>query len=101
VTPLIAAIESIGISVDVKGPGGHIHVQLVVERKIRTIKEQARAIRNNLSFVTCRALIVLCVLFCVKMVNLIPSPNSGVVASPFEKYSGRNLDAKLDLQVEF
>ena len=98
VTPLIAAIESTGISVDVKGPGGHIHV---VERKIRTIKERARAIRNNLPFVMCRALIILCVLFCVKMVNLIPSSNSGVAASPFEKYSGRKLHAKLDLQVEF
>jgi hypothetical protein len=95
---MIPELNRDGIIVQVAGPGQHVPV---VERKIQTIKQRVRSFNNDLPFVMTRLLLIMCVLFCVSRVNMQPSSTCVDRASPLEKFTGRKLDAKRDLRVQF
>jgi hypothetical protein len=95
---MILELNRDGVIVQVAGPGQHVPV---VERKIQTIKQRVRSFNNDLPFVMTRLLLIMCVLFCVSRVNMQPSSTSVDRASPLEKFTGRKLDAKRDLRVQF
>jgi hypothetical protein len=95
IKPLITGVEIAGVTIETSGLGQHV---AQIERSIQTVKGRFRAHRNDLPFVLCTSLIILCVMFCVSKINLVPTEGSGVRACPMEKYSGRKPDADLDLR---
>ena len=95
---LIPMLGAEGIVVDTAGPGQHVPV---AERKIQTVKALVRAYDSSLPFVLSRILLILCVLFCVSRVNMQPSRNALDRTSPLQQFTGRKLDARVDLRVNF
>ena len=91
-------LNSIGVIVEVAGPGQHVPV---VERMIQTVKKRVRTLEHSLPFVMTRLLIIMCVLFCVSRINMQASSASTDRTSPLEQFTGRKLDAKIDLRIQF
>ena len=91
-------LNSCGITLDIAGPGQHVPA---VERMIQSVKKRVRCYENSLPYVMTRLLLIMCVLFCVSRVNMQPSSTATDHVSPLEQFSGRKLDAKLDLRVGF
>jgi len=74
----------------------------VVERKIRQIKERVRAHFSTLPFKLTAQILVCLVLFVVQSINWIPSKTrNDVFMSPKEIFSGRKLDLKRDVRIQF
>jgi hypothetical protein len=48
-----------------------------------------------------KILLIFCVYFCVRCTNLVPNSNSMDDVSPNEQFTGRGLDAAIDLRVKF
>lgn len=92
------SLERSGVKLDVAGPGQHVSI---VERKIRHLKEKVRTYEHSLPFVMNKHLLVMCALYCIKCINYYPSATGPDDASPYEQFTGRKLDAKLDLRVGF
>ena len=80
------------------GPGQHVPV---VERMIQTVKKSVRAHVHDLPFVMSRIILKYCVIFCVSRINMLSSGSGSDGISPLEQFSGRKLDAKVDLRVSF
>ena len=98
VAKITPALLEQGIVVDLAGPGQHCpHV----ERAIRTVKNKVRGYDNTLPFVMCRAILIYCVLFCVSRANMVASAGSHSPLSPRELFTGRRIDAKIDLAHNF
>jgi len=95
---MVPELHELGIPVVTSGPGQHVPV---VERFIRTVKQRVRCHEYGLPFVMCRVLLIYCVLFCVRCINLQPSSTSIDRTSPTEQFSGIKLDASRDLRVGF
>ena len=91
-------LGKLGVTVDVAGPGQHV---AVVERKIQSVKAKVRMYDSGLPFVMCKTLLIYCVFFCVSRINLHPSRTATDATSSMEQFTGRKLDAKLDLRVNF
>ena len=98
VAAMAPELHALGIPVVPSGPGQHVPV---VERFIRTVKQRVRCHEYGLPFVMCRVLLIYCVLFCVRCINLQPSSTSVDRTSPTEQFSGIKLDASRDLRIGF
>ena len=95
---MVGELNASGLTVEIAGPGQHVPV---VERIIQTVKKRVRAFNYSLPFIMTRILIIMCVLFCVSRINLQASSTATDKTSPLEQFTGRKLDAKRDLRVQF
>ena len=95
---LSADLGALGVELHLAGPGQHVPT---VERTIRTVKERVRTLVHELPYVMDELIMRYCVLFSVSRLNLVPSTVNMTECSPTEMYSGRKLDAKRDLRVQF
>ena len=71
------------------------------ERKIETLKGRVRSVVMSLPFVLCKILVVMCVLWCVSRLNMVPSKARPNKVSAHEALTGRKLDYKRDLKYKF
>jgi hypothetical protein len=71
------------------------------ERKIQTIKTRVRSVVMDLPFPLSHFMMVLCVLWCVSRLNLIPTGVNGTKLSSTELLRGRKTDALRDLRYKF
>jgi hypothetical protein len=91
-------LHELGIDLDISGPGQHV---ARVERMIRVVKERVRIYMSTLPYTMCKIMLIWCVYFCVSRINLQPSSQSTMFISPREKFTGKRINAKLDLKVGF
>ena len=73
----------------------------VIERKIRELKERARAILATLPFKLATTLLVHLINFVVAHINLMPHLVGIINLSPVEAFRGRKIDFNKDLRVGF
>ena len=71
------------------------------ERKIQTVKGRVRSVIMSLPFILCKILLVLCVLWCVSRLNMVPSKARPNKVSAHEAMTGRKLDYHRDLKYKF
>jgi hypothetical protein len=98
VAAMVPELNGLGIPVSPSGPGQHVSP---VERFVQEVKKRARSHEHGLPFVMCKVLLIYCVLFCVRCINMQASTTSIDHTSPLEQFSGMKLDAKRDLRVGF
>ena len=91
-------LEDAGVQLEIAGPGQHVPA---IERKLQTIKERVRMYDSGLPYVMSKLLLILCVYFCVSRLNFQPTRTTTDKTSPYEQFTGRKLDAKIDLRVNF
>jgi hypothetical protein len=84
-----ATLASMGIRMLKVGKGQHDHQ---VERRIRVIKERARAIKSGLPYQLNTQMVLFLVYTAVLNVNLVPQYSKGIRTSPRQLYDGRLLD---------
>ena len=78
----------------VETTGSCTHVE-DIERMSQTLKKRVRRHFLDLPFTKKN------VMFCARGVNLVASSTSADKTSPFEQFTGRKLDAKIDLRIAF
>jgi hypothetical protein len=98
VATMIPDLNAMGIVVEVAGPGQHVPQ---IERYAQTVKNKVRCYDSSLPYVMTKILLIFCVYFCVRCTNLVPNSNSMDDVSPNEQFTGRGLDAAIDLRVNF
>ena len=98
VAAMIPELNGLGIPVSPSGPGQHVSP---VERLNQEVKKRVRSHEHGLPFVMCKVVLIYCVLFCMRCINLQPSSTSIDRISPMEQFSGLKLDASRDLRVGF
>jgi hypothetical protein len=91
-------LRSIGIDVNLHGPGQHVSV---VERTIRLIKERVRGIYNTLPYVLPASLLIWLVYYAVNRINIVPRRGGLMHIPPREAFLGRKTDFKIDCRMEF
>lgn len=91
-------LHTMGIEVDLVAAAGHVPD---VERMIQTVKGRVRCHDTTLPYVMTRLMMVMCVLFCVRMINFQPNALSTDRVSPYEQFTGRYIDMKRDLRFSF
>jgi hypothetical protein len=72
-----------------------------VERMSQTLKKRVRCHFHDLPFIMSKMMFMKNVMFCARGVNLVSSSTSADKTSPFEQFTGRTLDAKIDLRIVF
>ena len=87
-----------GVVIDTAGPGQHVPV---VERMNQTVKKIVRSYVHSLPYVMTSVILIACVLFSVSRVNMHPNSQSLDKTCPFEQFTGRKLDAKIDFRFKF
>jgi hypothetical protein len=87
-----------GLVVEPTGSGTHVEE---VERMCQTLKKRVRCHFHDLQFVMCRMLLRRNVIFCARGINMVASRTSVDKVSPLEQFTGRRIDAKIDLRVSF
>ena len=87
-----------GLVVEPTGSGTHVEE---VERMCQTLKKRVRCHFHDLPFVMCRMLLRRNVIFCARGINMVASRTSVDKVSPLEQFTGRRIDAKIDLRVSF
>lgn len=98
VAAMVSELNGLGIPVSPSGAGQHVPP---VERLIQEVKKRVRSHEHGLPFAMCKVLLIYCVLFCVRCINMQSSTTSIDHTSPLEQFSGMKLDAKKDLRVGF
>jgi hypothetical protein len=90
-------LNRLGIELDISGAGGHVPR---IERKIRMVKDRARAYFNGrLPFRPTALGVALLVLFIVSRLNF---QKSGVTGGcPREEFTGRRVDGSRDFRASF
>ena len=73
----------------------------IVERKIQTIKGRIRSVIFSLPFALCRTLLVMCVLWCISRLNMVPSSVRADNVSSFQALTGRRINYRKDLYYSF
>jgi hypothetical protein len=82
------------LEVDTTGSGTHVED---VERMSQTLKKRVRCHFHDLPFTMGKMVLKKNIVFCAQGVNLVASSTSADKISPFEKFTGRKLDAAIDL----
>jgi hypothetical protein len=80
------------------GPGQH---EPISERKVRVVKERARAVLHSLPFMLPAKLLLYLVLFVVFCLNIVPVKCGGTYISPKEVMLQRKINYKRDLRFRF
>ena len=91
-------LASRGAMLEQSGSGTHVPV---VERKIREIKERARAIVSTLAFRLCAHLVPHLILYCVSRINLAPHKGAAGGVSPTELLLGMKPSYGKSLSLKF
>jgi hypothetical protein len=86
------------LEVDTTGSGTHLED---VERMSQTLKKRVRCHFHDLPFTMGKMMLKKNIVFCAQGVNLVASSTSADKISPFEQFTGRKLDAAIDLRVAF
>ena len=73
----------------------------LAERKIQTVKGRVRSVIQSLPFSLCRILLILCVVWCVSRLNMVPSKARADKLCSTEALMGRKLDLQRDLRYAF
>jgi hypothetical protein len=76
------------------------HVPLI-ERKIKQIKERCRVHIAALPYNLPRIILENLVIYCVHSINIVPQTITEHSLSPFEIYSGKKVNVKTDLKIQF
>jgi hypothetical protein len=84
--------------VETTGSGTHVEE---IERMSQTLKKRVRCHFHDLPFVMGRTMLKKNVVFCARGINMVASSTSTDKTSPYEQFTGRKLDAKIDLRVAF
>ncbi len=93
------SLESAGIAVEQASKNEHVPI---IERAIRQVKERVRAFVNTLPFKLTKEMLIYLVYFVVTMINSFPRSTSAIEGvAPKTKLTGKVLDYKTDLQLEF
>ena len=71
------------------------------ERKVQTLKGRIRSVTMSLQYALCRALLVLCVLFCASRLNMVASSARPNNICTMESITGRKVDMNRDLRYGF
>jgi hypothetical protein len=96
--PLTPLLNNLGLEVFITGAGGHVPE---IESRIRLIKEKAREFFTCLPFTMPNVMIVYCIYFSTGIINNYISIHSSDNCSPRQRFTGRKLDAKLDIRFSF
>lgn len=91
-------LTSLGLILNPAGPGQHVPV---IENLIRRIKERTRAVLSGLPYRLPLPLLRWLVAFCVIRLNMCPSGTRVDQSSPRELFTGRKIDASIDLRTGF
>ena len=91
ISKLAVKLGKEGIHYDPSGTAQHVPI---VERKIRVIKERARAVLASLHFPLPRDLLPYLVKYCVIYINMNQSNTRVDKVSPYEAFTGRKYDWK-------
>ena len=84
--------------VDTTGSDTHVED---VERMSQTLKKRVRCHFHDLPFIVSKMMLMKNVMFCARGVNLVVSSTSADKTSPFEQFTDRKLDAKIDFRSAF
>eukprot|EP01033_Poteriospumella_lacustris_P014441 gene14441-10319_t len=95
---LLGLEATLGVPVDVVGAGKHV---AIAEREGRVVKDRARLIMASLPYVLPARFVKYLVLFIVTRLNLVPSASDGSDRSPRERFTGRKLIYKRNLELGF
>jgi len=87
-----------GLVVEPTGSGTHVEE---IERMCQTLKKRIRCHFHDLPFVVCKSLLRKNVVFCARGINMVASRTSSDKVSPLEQFTGRKIDAKIDLRISF
>ena len=77
--------------VDTTGSGTHVE----------DVERMSQSHFHDLPFIMSKMMLMKNVVFCARGVNLVASSTSADKTSPFEQFTGRKLDAKIDLRISF
>ena len=91
-------LEARGVLVNPVGPGAHVPV---VERKIQEVKERCRSIISTLPYRLPLHLFGYLVIFVISRINMVPHRAGYENVAPFEAFTGRKIDFKIDLRISF
>ena len=95
---LVAIKDQLGVDIAVTGAGSHV---AVAERGGRVVKERCRLILSALPFPLAARFTRYLVMFVVTRLNLMPKPGDGSNLCPRERFTGRKLMFKRELEVGF
>jgi hypothetical protein len=98
IAAIIPQLNNLGLEVFTVGAGSHVPE---IESRIRLVKEKAREFFTCLPFTMPNVMIVYCVYFSVGTINNYISIHSLDNCSPRQRFTGRKLDAKLDIRFAF
>jgi hypothetical protein len=87
-----------GLTIEATGSGTHVEE---IERMCQTLKKRIRCQIHDLPFVICKTLLQKNVIFCARGINMVASRTSLDKVSPLEQFTGRKIDAKVDLRISF
>jgi hypothetical protein len=89
IATIVPDLNDMGIPVDTVPAGTHCDT---IERRHRTIKERVRGYDATLPIIMCRILLIFCVLFCVRGVNLVPDATSVSRIPPYQAFTGQRFN---------
>lgn len=95
---LIAVKDKLGVPVEVTGAGSHV---AIAERSGRVVKDRCRLIIWALPYIMPGRFVRYLVMFVVTRLNLIPRPADGSNLCPRERFTGKKLVYKNDLELGF
>ena len=88
-----------GLTIEATGSGTHVEER---KRMCQTLKKRIRCQIHDLPFVICKTLLQKKnVIFCSWGINMVASRTSLDKVSPLEQFTGRKIDAKIDLKISF
>jgi hypothetical protein len=87
-----------GLTIEATGSGTHVEE---IERMCQTLKKRIRCQIHDLPFVICKTLLQKNVIFCARGINMVASRTSLDKVSPLEQFTGRKIDAMIDLRISF
>lgn len=90
--------DTFGIPMELVGAGKHVPT---AEREGRVVKERCRLLKASLPFVLPARLTKYMVLFVVTRLNLMPRATAGHSASPRERFTGKKLHYRKELELGF
>ena len=98
IAAIVPELNDLGIPVEFVPAGSHCPA---IERRHRVIKERVRGYDATLPFTMTKLMVIFCVLFCVRAINMLASATSVSRVPPHEAFSGLRFDVKRDARFGF
>ncbi len=87
-----------GLFIEPTASGTHVEE---IERMSQTLKKRIRCPFHDLPFVMSKIMLKKNAVFCARGINMVASRTSGDKVSPLEQFTGRKINAKIDLRISF